>query len=345
MPALTARVLEVACAVLIMSAACGSRALTPVEGSAGGGASGGASGGAGGSASGAAGGGAAGSTGGATGVAGTGGSTPSCANVGCALPPLCSEGCREPCGCCACAAGTRMGDLVCVGGCYGPAVATDAGPDASAAQDAGPADRPPGDWTPPDRCLLPFDPGPCDGSVRVFAFVNGACVQQGYGGCQGNANRFSTLEECLATCEGRPDPRPCPTGRVVREILRGLRRRRRLRQVHHRMRPQLHAGRPSLPVDTAVLLLRRRLPDGWLLLSSNSTGSCALKTVTSERAARAASAAWFARTRRRLPRTRTRPAPRSHLRRLDGGPAGGRRPRKSRAGSVNGKELIGQRPA
>jgi hypothetical protein len=209
MPVLTARVLAVACAVAIMSAACGSRALTSVDGSAGGGASGGAGGNAGG---------AAGSTGGATGVAGTGGSTPSCANVGCALPPLCGEGCREPCGCCACAAGTQMGNLVCVGGCYGPAVATDAGPDASAAQDADPADRPPGDWIPPDRCLLPFDPGPCDGSVRVFAFVNGACVQQGYGGCQGNANRFSTLEECLATCEGRPDPRPCPTGRVVREI-------------------------------------------------------------------------------------------------------------------------------
>ncbi len=109
-----------------------------------------------------------------------------------------------------------MGDLVCVGGCYEPAA--DAATEAGASQDAHPADAPAVDWIPPNDCLLPFDVGPCDGSVRVFAFVNGACVERGHGGCQGNANRFRTLEECLATCEGRPDARPCPTGRVAREI-------------------------------------------------------------------------------------------------------------------------------
>jgi hypothetical protein len=67
----------------------------------------------------------AGGSGGTTGA--TGGTTSfSCANVGCSQPPLCSEGCRAPCGCCFCSPGMRQGDLVCTNGCYAPAVAPDA---------------------------------------------------------------------------------------------------------------------------------------------------------------------------------------------------------------------------
>ncbi len=47
-----------------------------------------------------------------------------CSNVGCAPPPLCADGCREVCGCCACAEGmpfTMNGSAyVCQGGCYAP---------------------------------------------------------------------------------------------------------------------------------------------------------------------------------------------------------------------------------
>jgi hypothetical protein len=128
-----------------------------------------------------------------------------CANIGCGLPPLCSEGCRAPCGCCPCAPGERNGTLICTDrGCYEPAPPSDAGADAG--------------WKPPAICALPFDVGPCDAAWRVFAYVDGACVMRGYGGCGGNENRFWTLEECLATCEGRPEPNVCPLGRIPARI-------------------------------------------------------------------------------------------------------------------------------
>jgi hypothetical protein len=52
----------------------------------------------------------------------------------------------------------------------------------------------------------------------VYASVGGACVLRSYGGCDGNDNRFDTLEACLAACEGRPVPYGCPAGRVAQEI-------------------------------------------------------------------------------------------------------------------------------
>ena len=70
-------------------------------------------------------------------------------------------------------------------------------------------------------CTLPFDPGPCRAAIPVYAFVDGACVMRTYGGCDGNDNRFETLEECMATCAGQPDPGGCPPNRVAREICLG----------------------------------------------------------------------------------------------------------------------------
>ncbi len=67
-------------------------------------------------------------------------------------------------------------------------------------------------------CALPFDPGPCEAVVAAYAFVGGSCVARTWGGCAGNANRFSTLEECMATCEGRPVPLGCPPGRTAQRI-------------------------------------------------------------------------------------------------------------------------------
>ena len=142
-----------------------------------------------------------------------GGSMSTCANVGCAAPPLCSVGCQATCGCCSCASGERVGDLLCVGGCYQPAPVSDGGAPGS---DAGTS--PDGGWTQAPACLLPFEVGVCNAAFSVFAFVGGACVPQIYGGCAGNANRFSTLEECMATCEGRPGTSACPAGREAREI-------------------------------------------------------------------------------------------------------------------------------
>lgn len=73
-------------------------------------------------------------------------------------------------------------------------------------------------WQPPPQCALPFDPGLCQANQRVFAAVDGICIEQHYGGCDGNDNRFRRLEECLAVCEGRPVPRSCSEGRVERRI-------------------------------------------------------------------------------------------------------------------------------
>jgi hypothetical protein len=75
-----------------------------------------------------------------------------------------------------------------------------------------------GPEVPAARCLQPFDVGPCKASAHVYAFEDGACVPKTYGGCQGNDNRFYTLEECLSACEGRPSIAPCPEGRVAQRI-------------------------------------------------------------------------------------------------------------------------------
>jgi hypothetical protein len=76
-------------------------------------------------------------------------------------------------------------------------------------------------WTPAPACLMAFDPGPCRAAIPVYAFDGVGCASRTYGGCEGNDNRFTTLEECLAACEGRPVPNGCPSGRTAQEICLG----------------------------------------------------------------------------------------------------------------------------
>ncbi|HOU94538.1 MAG TPA: BPTI/Kunitz domain-containing protein, partial [Polyangiaceae bacterium] len=59
-----------------------------------------------------------------------------------------------------------------------------------------------GGGTTTDVCELPFDAGHCDAYFPVYSFDanRGGCYQTYYGGCDGNANRFDTLEECEAAC-------------------------------------------------------------------------------------------------------------------------------------------------
>jgi tissue factor pathway inhibitor len=50
-----------------------------------------------------------------------------------------------------------------------------------------------------DICALEVEPGPCRGSIPsyFFNFKSGQCEKFIYGGCGGNENRFSLLEEHL----------------------------------------------------------------------------------------------------------------------------------------------------
>ncbi|MGA1869885.1 MAG: BPTI/Kunitz-type proteinase inhibitor domain-containing protein [bacterium] len=53
-------------------------------------------------------------------------------------------------------------------------------------------------------CELPIDPGLCKGYFPRYAFnkTTGQCEQFVYGGCGGNANNFSTIQECQESCGG-----------------------------------------------------------------------------------------------------------------------------------------------
>jgi hypothetical protein len=50
-------------------------------------------------------------------------------------------------------------------------------------------------------CSLPFEAGPCEGLEKRFFFdaTTGHCQPFTYGGCEGNANRFHSLLECMNT--------------------------------------------------------------------------------------------------------------------------------------------------
>lgn len=58
---------------------------------------------------------------------------------------------------------------------------------------------------PPDICLLPQETGSCDGYVLSWYYDHRSdrCLQFVYGGCEGNANRFESREDCESKCRTR----------------------------------------------------------------------------------------------------------------------------------------------
>ncbi|XP_036396454.1 tissue factor pathway inhibitor a [Megalops cyprinoides] len=60
-------------------------------------------------------------------------------------------------------------------------------------------------------CALKMDEGPCKAAMDRFYFnvETRGCEKFIYGGCQGNANNFDTLEECEEMCLMKPDKNPC----------------------------------------------------------------------------------------------------------------------------------------
>ena len=49
-------------------------------------------------------------------------------------------------------------------------------------------------------CNLPKSEGPCTHSLHRFYFDGANCKHFLYGGCQGNANNFLTLQDCQDKC-------------------------------------------------------------------------------------------------------------------------------------------------
>lgn len=54
-----------------------------------------------------------------------------------------------------------------------------------------------------EKCKLPKEVGPCRGSKQHYFYntESKACEYFLYGGCQGNDNRFNSLEECNNECK------------------------------------------------------------------------------------------------------------------------------------------------
>jgi hypothetical protein len=56
-------------------------------------------------------------------------------------------------------------------------------------------------------CLLPKKPGPCKAYFPRYYYDSKkkSCQKFIYGGCQGNANNFKSLEECERKCNTEPE--------------------------------------------------------------------------------------------------------------------------------------------
>lgn len=54
----------------------------------------------------------------------------------------------------------------------------------------------------PDICQLPADQGPCQLYTKSFYYsvATGRCETFLWGGCQGNENRFATIDACEVRC-------------------------------------------------------------------------------------------------------------------------------------------------
>ncbi|XP_030633148.1 kunitz-type protease inhibitor 2 [Chanos chanos] len=55
-----------------------------------------------------------------------------------------------------------------------------------------------------EACMAPSEPGPCRAYFKMFFYEpsSGSCQPFVYGGCRGNSNRYSTVEECMSRCAG-----------------------------------------------------------------------------------------------------------------------------------------------
>ena len=53
-----------------------------------------------------------------------------------------------------------------------------------------------------DICNLPMKPGPCTENTPAWYYdpKDGTCAAFSYGGCEGNANRYESEEQCLRQC-------------------------------------------------------------------------------------------------------------------------------------------------
>ncbi|XP_061774396.1 LOW QUALITY PROTEIN: tissue factor pathway inhibitor a [Nerophis ophidion] len=62
-----------------------------------------------------------------------------------------------------------------------------------------------------ELCAFKAEPGPCRAAKDKYFFNvdTGQCELFEYGGCQGNANNFETLEACQETCLVSDDKSPC----------------------------------------------------------------------------------------------------------------------------------------
>ncbi|XP_074928250.1 chelonianin-like isoform X3 [Chelonoidis abingdonii] len=62
-----------------------------------------------------------------------------------------------------------------------------------------------------DVCKLPVDSGSCFSYVTryFYNFVTKKCEAFTYGGCEGNGNRFASIDECLRTCGSAEKPGFC----------------------------------------------------------------------------------------------------------------------------------------
>lgn len=54
------------------------------------------------------------------------------------------------------------------------------------------------------NCSLSPDPGPCKALMPSWFFNStaGVCAVFMYGGCDGNNNRFTSYDDCQASCHG-----------------------------------------------------------------------------------------------------------------------------------------------
>lgn len=127
-------------------------------------------------------------------------SGPNCANVGCAPPRICSEGCTAPCGCCLCTPGQTLGELVCnQKGCYGPPPAQDAASDLVAdVPDTGIVDRPADVY---HADAIPRDAGtdvPLCGNLGHRCAANQLCLST-----WNSPNISYSCVDIPSTCEGQ----------------------------------------------------------------------------------------------------------------------------------------------